>query len=82
MKQLESATSCAKTRKERVVTELMRTFGTVMSLGVNVNCGQVRGPAQITFGRSVDPVIALEHSITRMAVATEAESENQSDELK
>jgi CRISPR-associated protein Csd2 len=53
----------------------VRTFGAVMSLGVN--CGQVRGPVQLTFARSVDPVVALEHSITRMAVATEAEAEKQ-----
>jgi CRISPR-associated protein Csd2 len=37
----------------------------------------VRGPVQLTFGRSVDPIIAQEHSITRMAVATEAEAEKQ-----
>lgn len=54
----------------------VRTFGAVMSTGVN--CGQVRGPVQITFARSVDPVVASEHSITRMAVATEAEAEKQS----
>jgi CRISPR-associated protein Csd2 len=54
----------------------VRTFGAVMSTGVN--CGQVRGPVQMTFGRSVDPVIASEHSITRMAVTTEAEAESQS----
>jgi CRISPR-associated protein Csd2 len=54
----------------------VRTFGAVMSTGVN--CGQVRGPVQLTFARSVDPVVALEHSITRMAVTTEAESEKQS----
>ena len=53
----------------------VRTFGAVMSTGVN--CGQVRGPVQLTFGRSIDPVIASEHSITRMAVATEAEAEKQ-----
>lgn len=53
----------------------VRTFGAVMSTGVN--CGQVRGPVQLTFARSVDPVVALEHSITRMAVATEAEAEKQ-----
>ncbi|MBK8455544.1 MAG: type I-C CRISPR-associated protein Cas7/Csd2 [Thiofilum sp.] len=53
----------------------VRTFGAVMSTGVN--CGQVRGPVQITFARSIDPVIASEHSITRMAVATEKEAENQ-----
>lgn len=53
----------------------VRTFGAVMSTGIN--CGQVRGPVQMTFGRSVEPIIALEHSITRMAVATEAEAEKQ-----
>lgn len=53
----------------------VRTFGAVMSTGVN--CGQVRGPVQMTFARSADPIIASEHSITRMAVATEKESENQ-----
>ena len=54
----------------------VRAFGAVMSTGVN--CGQVRGPVQLTFARSVDPIIAQEHSITRMAVATEAEAEKQS----
>jgi CRISPR-associated protein Csd2 len=53
----------------------VRTFGAVMSTGVN--CGQVRGPVQLTFARSVEPIVALEHSITRMAVATEAEAEKQ-----
>jgi len=53
----------------------VRTFGAVMSTGVN--CGQVRGPIQLTFARSVDPIVTLEHSITRMAVATEAEAEKQ-----
>lgn len=53
----------------------IRSFGAVMSTGVN--CGQVRGPVQLTFGRSVDPVISSEHAITRMSVATEAEAEKQ-----
>ena len=53
----------------------VRTFGAVMSIGVN--CGQVRGPVQLTFARSVEPIVALEHSITRMAVATEGEAEKQ-----
>ncbi|RCK79054.1 MAG: CRISPR-associated protein, Csd2 family [Candidatus Ozemobacter sibiricus] len=56
----------------------IRTFGAVMSLKSAPNCGQVRGPVQMTFARSVDPVIVQEHSITRMAVATEAEAEKQS----
>ncbi|SES90399.1 CRISPR-associated protein, Csd2 family [Nitrosomonas marina] len=54
----------------------VRTFGAVMSTGIN--CGQVRGPVQMTFARSVDPVVPQEHAITRMAVATEAEAEKQS----
>lgn len=53
----------------------VRTFGAVMSTGVN--CGQVRGPVQLTFARSIDPIFAQEHSITRMAVATEAAAEKQ-----
>lgn len=53
----------------------VRTFGAVMSTGTN--CGQVRGPVQISFARSVKPVLSLEHSITRMAVTTEKESEAQ-----
>lgn len=53
----------------------IRTFGAVMSTGANA--GQVRGPVQLTFARSVDPIVTLEHTITRMAVATEAEAEKQ-----
>ncbi|MGH9695821.1 MAG: type I-C CRISPR-associated protein Cas7/Csd2, partial [Bryobacteraceae bacterium] len=49
----------------------------VLSLKSAPNCGQVRGPVQLTFARSVDPIVASEHSITRMAVATEAEAEKQ-----
>ncbi len=50
----------------------VRCFGAVMSTGENA--GQVRGPVQLTFSRSVDPVVTLEHSITRMAVATPEEA--------
>ena len=53
----------------------IRTFGAVMSTGKNA--GQVRGPIQFTFARSNDPIAAMEHSITRMAVATEKEAEKQ-----
>lgn len=53
----------------------VRTFGAVMSTGVN--CGQVRGPVQLTFARSYDPIMSQEHSITRMAVATEDEAKKQ-----
>lgn len=54
----------------------IRLFGAVMSLKEN-NAGQVRGPMQLTFGRSIDPIAALDISITRMAVATEAEADKQ-----
>jgi CRISPR-associated protein Csd2 len=54
----------------------VRTFGAVMSTGPNA--GQVRGPVQLTFSRSIDPIVPLEHSITRMAVATEEEAVKQS----
>ena len=53
----------------------VRTFGAVMSTGKNA--GQVRGPVQLTFARSIDPIATMEHSITRMAVATEKEAEKQ-----
>jgi len=54
----------------------IRAFGAVMSLKEN-NAGQVRGPLQLTFGRSIDPIAAMDVSITRMAVATEKEAEAQ-----
>lgn len=54
----------------------VRTFGAVMTTGVNA--GQVRGPVQIAFATSIDPVVPLEISITRMAVTTEKEAEAQS----
>jgi len=51
----------------------IRTFGAVM--GTNVNAGQVRGPVQLTFGRSVEPILPLEIAITRMAATTESDAE-------
>lgn len=53
----------------------VRTFGAVMSTGKNA--GQVRGAVQLTFARSVSPITTSEHSITRMAVATEDEAKKQ-----
>jgi len=50
----------------------VRAFGAVMSTGKNA--GQVRGPIQLTFSRSIDPIMPTEHSITRMAVTTEDEA--------
>jgi len=54
----------------------VRTFGAVMT--TDVNSGQVRGPVQLAFAKSIDPIIPLEISITRMAVTTEKEAEAQS----
>lgn len=69
--------------KARAITSWMcgnffdvRTFGAVMTTGVNA--GQVRGPVQMAFATSIDPVVPLEISITRMAVTTEKEAEAQS----
>lgn len=53
----------------------VRTFGAVMT--TEVNSGQVRGPIQLAFAKSIDPIIPLEISITRMAVTSEKESEKQ-----
>lgn len=55
----------------------VRTFGAVMSTGINA--GQVRGPVQINFARSVEPVLPLEVSITRMAATNEAEKRERRD---
>lgn len=53
----------------------IRTFGAVMS--TEINSGQVRGPVQLTFARSIDPVVSSEHAITRMAVTNEADLEKE-----
>ena len=53
----------------------VRTFGAVMSTGVN--CGQVRGPVQLSFAKSIEPIVPQEVSITRMAVTTEKEADSQ-----
>jgi CRISPR-associated protein Csd2 len=54
----------------------VRTFGAVMSVKEN-NCGQVRGPVQFNFGRSIESIVPVEVSITRVAVETEAEREKE-----
>jgi CRISPR-associated protein Csd2 len=53
----------------------IRAFGAVMT--TEVNCGQVRGPVQVTFARSIDPIVPLEYSITRKAVTKVEEAEKQ-----
>ena len=55
----------------------VRTFGAVMSTGINA--GQVRGPVQMTFGQSVEPIVPQEISITRMAATNEAEKKQRAD---
>ena len=53
----------------------VRTFGAVMSM--EINCGQVRGPIQISFARSIDPIVSSEHAITRSCVANERDAEKE-----
>ncbi len=55
----------------------IRTFGAVLSTGINA--GQVRGPVQFSFARSVEPVLPLEISITRMAATNEAEKKERAE---
>jgi CRISPR-associated protein Csd2 len=57
----------------------IRAFGAVMTTGVN--CGQVRGPVQITFGRSIDSITPMDMSITRKSVTTEKEASDQINKL-
>lgn len=61
----------------------IRTFGAVMTTFVKgaLNCGQVRGPVQLSFARSVDPIIPQEVSITRIAITTEADAERKGTEM-
>jgi len=53
----------------------IRTFGAVMT--TEVNCGQVRGPVQLSFARSVDPIVSSEHAITRSSVTKEEDKEKE-----
>lgn len=55
----------------------VRTFGAVMSTGIN--CGQVKGPVQMTFANSVEPILPVEISITRMAATNEAEQKKRAE---
>lgn len=61
----------------------VRTFGAVMTTFVKgaLNCGQVRGPVQLGFARSVDPIMPQEVTITRMAITTESDAENKNSEM-
>lgn len=69
-------------QKARALTAFMcnnfydiRAFGAVMS--TEVNCGQVRGPVQLSFGRSIDPIVSAEHAITRSSVTNERDLEKE-----
>ena len=61
----------------------IRTFGAVMTTFVKgaLNCGQVRGPVQLSFARSIDPVVPQEVTITRVAITTEADAEKKDTEM-
>ena len=61
----------------------IRTFGAVMTTFVKgaLNCGQVRGPVQLGFARSVDPILPQEITITRVAITTEADAEKKGTEM-
>lgn len=61
----------------------IRTFGAVMTTFVkaSLNCGQVRGPVQLGFARSIDPIISQEVTITRVAITTEKDAENKNTEM-
>lgn len=61
----------------------IRTFGAVMTTFVTafLNCGQVRGPVQIGFARSIDPIVQQEVTITRVAITTEKDAENKKTEM-
>lgn len=61
----------------------IRTFGAVMTTFVkaNLNCGQVRGPVQLGFARSIDPILPQEITITRVAITTESDAERKGTEM-
>ncbi len=61
----------------------IRTFGAVLTTCVKgaLNCGQVRGPVQLSFARSIDPIVPQELTITRTAITTEADAEKKSTEM-
>lgn len=87
-KEAEKKKDKSQARREQITTvrekmcELyydIRAFGAVLSTGANA--GQVRGPVQVTFGRSVDPIVTLEHCITRMSVTSEEDAKSKETEM-
>lgn len=76
----------ADVQKAKEITDFMchhffdiRAFGAVMT--TEVNCGQVRGPVQLNFARSIDPIVQQEVTITRMAVTSEKDAEKKDREM-
>lgn len=61
----------------------IRTFGAVLTTCVKgaLNCGQVRGPVQLTFAKSIDPIMPQEIAITRSAITTQADAEKKNNEM-
>lgn len=84
-KQVENGTDVDKLVREFMCSNFfdIRTFGAVMTTMVkgNLNCGQVRGPVQLGFSRSVEPVFPQEVTITRVAITTEADAEKKGTEM-
>ena len=89
----EKLKSLKREEKEKIDLELrdfmcknfydIRTFGAVMTTFVKgaLNCGQVRGPVQLGFARSIDPILPQEVTITRVAITTEADAEKKGTEM-
>lgn len=69
------------TARERMCKDYydIRTFGAVLSTGANA--GQVRGPVQMTFARSIDPIFTQEHTLTRVAVTSEKDAKTKLTEM-
>lgn len=84
-KQLESGVDADELVRDFMCSNFydIRTFGAVMTTMVkgNLNCGQVRGPVQLGFARSVDPIVPQEVTITRVAITTEADAEKKGTEM-
>lgn len=82
--------TAAKSGKDKEILDFMcknffdiRTFGAVMTTFVkaNLNCGQVRGPVQISFSRSIDPIVPQEITITRCTLSNEKQAEDRNNTM-
>lgn len=80
----------SKGEKDKLIRDFMcekfydiRTFGAVMTTFVKakLNCGQVRGPVQLGFARSIDPIVSQEIGITRVAITTEEDAKKKETEM-